>query len=321
MDSKGQGRAHTHPETVMDKSYVDLVRLLIEAAPPVFEGNQFALKGGTAINLFLTDMSRLSVDLDLVFVDHHAGRDEALRSIAEALNAARVALVGHGIYSEVVASKSGEESKLFIRRDRNLVKVEVNHVFRGTVLPVEIRELVPSARQMFATGLTVPSLAVAELYGSKLVAAMDRQHPRDLFDVHGLYSRGGLTSEIVDCFVCYLAGHNRPVHEVLFSRPLDIATAFENEFAGMARDPVALDALLAVRERLQSELPAALSPEHRQFLVTLVGLEPDWNAAPCPHLSQMSAIRWKLENLRKLRRTNPKKFAEQSEELRLRLGR
>lgn len=304
----------------MDKRYVELVRLLIEATPPVFEGKQFALKGGTAINLFVTDMPRLSVDLDLVFVDRHAGRDEALRSIAEALAGTRAALAKRGIDSEVVASKSGEESKLFIRRDRNLVKVEVNHVFRGAVLPVETREMVPSARQLFATGLTVATLAASELYGSKLVAAMDRQHPRDLFDVYGLYSRGGLTPEIVDCFVCYLAGHNRPVHEVLFSRPLDIAAAFQNEFEGMARDPVALDELLAARERLQSELPAALSPEHRQFLVSLVGLDPDWKAAPCPHLSELPAIRWKLENLKKLKRNNPRKFAEQSEELRRRLG-
>ncbi|HEY5042954.1 MAG TPA: nucleotidyl transferase AbiEii/AbiGii toxin family protein [Verrucomicrobiae bacterium] len=45
---------------------------------------------------------------------------------------------------------------------------------------------------------------------------MDRQHPRDLFDVHRLFERDGLTSEVVECFVCYLAGHNRPVHEFYF---------------------------------------------------------------------------------------------------------
>jgi hypothetical protein len=150
----------------------------------------------------------------------------------------------------------------------------------GTVLPVEQRLMVPAARDLFANGLSLPTLAVAELYGSKLVAAMDRQHPRDLFDVHGLYAGDGLAKQVVDCFVCYLAGHNRPVHEVLFARPLDIAAAFTNEFAGMAREPVALEELLAVRERLRAELPAALSPEHRRFLVSLVEADPDWTAAP-----------------------------------------
>ena len=209
---------------------------------------------------------------------------------------------------------------MFIRRGPGLVKVEANHVFRGTVLPVEQRLMVPAARDLFATGLSLPTLAVAELYGSKLVAAMDRQHPRDLFDVHGLYASDGLAKEVVDCFVCYLAGHNRPVHEVLFARPLDITAAFTNEFAGMAREPVALDELLAVRERLRSELPAALSPEHRRFFVSLVEADPDWTASPCPHLSEMPAVQWKLQNLRKLRRSNPRKFAGQSKELKERLG-
>ena len=304
----------------MDKEYIALVRLLVEAAPSVFEGSPFALKGGTAINLFAADMPRLSVDLDLVFVDHRGGRETALRSIADSLSSACGKLRRLGIEAELVASKSGEESKMFIRRGPGLVKVEANHVFRGTVLPVEQRLMVPAARDLFATGLSLPTLAVAELYGSKLVAAMDRQHPRDLFDVHGLYASDGLAKEVVDCFVCYLAGHNRPVHEVLFARPLDITAAFTNEFAGMAREPVALDELLAVRERLRSELPAALSPEHRRFFVSLVEADPDWTASPCPHLSEMPAVQWKLQNLRKLRRSNPRKFAGQSKELKERLG-
>ena len=202
-----------------------------------------------------------------------------------------------------------------IRRDRSLVKVEVNHVFRGTLLPVEIREMVASARKTFATGMSLATLASSELFGSKLVAAMDRQHPRDLFDVHGLYAREGLAPKIVDCFVSYLAGHNRPIHEVLFSRPIDMTAAFQNEFAGMAREPLAFDDLLAVRERLQSELPAALTPEHRHFLISLVEAEPLWDFGPFPHLSEMPAIRWKLENLKKLKRANPKKFLEQSNQL------
>ena len=85
--------------------------------------------------------------------------------------------------------------------------MEVNHVFQGTLLPVETRALNAEARRIFTTDLLAPVLAKAELYGSKLVAAMDRQHPRDIFDVHGLYEQGGLTSEIVECFVCYLTGN------------------------------------------------------------------------------------------------------------------
>jgi hypothetical protein len=200
------------------------------------------------------------------------------------------------------------------------VKVEVNHVFRGTVMPVETRWLGSEARTFFTTELSVPVLTASELYGSKLVAAMDRQHPRDLFDVRGLFERGGLTAEVVECFVCYLAGHNRPVHEVLFSRDIDMSPAFENEFAGMARDPVTLAELQQVRRKLKKELPAALTPNQRQFLIGLVADEPDWRLMKCSHLSQLPAIRWKLHNLAKLKKSNLGKYTLQAEELRARLA-
>ena len=225
-----------------------------------------------------------------------------------------------GLEAEVSATKDGDEIKLFLRRGRNQVKVEVNHVFRGTVLPVETRRLGDVARELFTTELSVPVLAAPELYGSKLVAAMDRQHPRDLFDVHGLFERDGLTSEVVECFVCYLAGHNRPVHEVLFSRDADMSSAFENEFAGMARNPVTLAELQRIRRKLKLELPAALTPDQRRFLLGLVSGEPDWTLMKCRHLSQLPAIKWKLQNLAKLKKSNPGKFTQQAEELRARLA-
>jgi predicted nucleotidyltransferase component of viral defense system len=319
MGGKNKRGAHADTKTVMNKDYIDTVRLLLEAAPAVFHGSTFAMKGGTAINLFACAMPRLSVDIDAVFINHTLHRGEALSAISAALQEIGERLMARGLNVELRGGSKGGETKLFVRR-REVVKIEVNHVFRGCILPPAGRRLVSYARDLFKTDMELPTLAVAELYGSKLVAAMDRQHPRDLFDVHGLYAGDGLAKEVVDCFVCYLAGHNRPVHEVLFARPLDIAAAFTNEFAGMAREPVALDELLAVRERLRAELPVALSPEHRRFLVSLVEADPDWTAAPCPHLSEMPAIQWKLQNLRKLRSSNPRKFADQSQELKERLG-
>ena len=149
---------------------------------------------------------------------------------------------------------------------------------------------------------------------------MDRQHPRDLFDVHGLFERDGLASEVVECFVCYLAGHNRPVHEVLFSRDADMSSAFENEFSGMARNPVTLAELQRVRRKLKSELPDALTLDQRRFLLGLVSGDPDWTLMKCRHLSQLPAIKWKQQNLAKLKKSNPDKFARQAEELRARLA-
>jgi hypothetical protein len=219
----------------------------------------------------------------------------------------------------LVRAKDGDEVKLLVRRSARQVKIEVNHVFRGTVLPVEERRLVATARDHFTTDLSLPALAVPELYGSKLVAAMDRQHPRDLYDVRGMFERFGLGAESVECFVCYLAGHNRPIHEVLFSRDSDMTQAFENEFAGMTVEPITLATLVETRVRLRAELAAALTDAHRRFLLSLARGEPEWSLMKCPHLAKLPAIRWKLENLDKLRKSNPRKFTEQADELSKRL--
>lgn len=65
----------------MDKTYADTVRLLLAVAPDVFVGDIFAMKGGTAINLFVRDMPRLSVDIDVVYLPWQTPRDEPLQAI------------------------------------------------------------------------------------------------------------------------------------------------------------------------------------------------------------------------------------------------
>ena len=304
----------------MDKAYIETVRLLLEAIPAVFNYPAFAMKGGTAINLFVEDMPRLSVDIDVVYTDYQAPREQALAAISTALMAARDRLRSAGLDGEVTSSNLGDETKLFIRRDRSHVKVEVNHVFRGTVLQPASRSLGREARRVFTTEVSAPVLATSELYGSKLVAALDRQHPRDLFDLRGMFARGGLAPEIMECFVCYLAGHNRPVHEVLFSRDHDLAQAFQNEFVGMTREPVTVEELTKLRHRLRRELPLQLTAKHRQFLLGLVAGQPEWQLLSCRHAAELPAIRWKLQNLARLKKSNPKKFSQQADELRKRFG-
>ncbi len=299
----------------MEKRYIDTVRLLLEVAPVVFEEPGFAIKGGTAINLFLRDMPRLSVDIDLVYTDYHKSREEALAAIASSRERMSVALERRGLEFQVPSGGGVEQVKLFVRRGSCLVKMEVNHVFRGTVMDVVTSALVESAQDYFEREIELPVLAAPELYGSKLVAAMDRQHPRDLFDVLGMYQAHGLTESVLECFVCYLAGHNRPVHEVLFGNQQDISAAYENEFRGMTTVEIDLAALLETRDRLWKELPAALSADQKQFLLGLVAAEPDWSLMSCPHLAELPAIHWKLRNLETLKASNPAKFEAQREEL------
>jgi predicted nucleotidyltransferase component of viral defense system len=175
----------------MEKYYVATVRLLLATLPEVFAFPGFALKGGTALNRFLHDMPRLSVDIDVVFTDHLKPQGEALEEIAAGLSAAHERLKSRGIESELPSAAQGEETKLFVKQNQLAVKVEVNHVFRGTLLPVATKRLNKNARDLFTTEVSAPVLASAELYGSKIVAALDRQHPRDFFDIDQMFAETG----------------------------------------------------------------------------------------------------------------------------------
>lgn len=285
----------------MNFGYAVTVRQLLDIAPVVFTTPLFAIKGGTALNLFLHDLPRLSVDIDVVFTNHSLGREQALQAIAAELSAISQRLEAMGYEVRQRRNSAGNESKLMVITPLAEVKVEVNEVFRGTLLPLQQRSLSPATEEEFAQAVTLPLLATAELYGSKLVAAMDRQHSRDLFDVLILYNDTGLTPEIVDCFVAYLAGHNRPLHEVLMPRLHPLDATFANQFKGMTRDEVSLETLEQTRTRLVQDLPRALTDQHRTFLLSLVQNQPRWDCMPFPHLQELPAIRWKLQNLAKLK--------------------
>ena len=168
---------------------------------------------------------------------------------------------------------------------------------------------------MLPADLEIPVVSLEDVYGGKLVAAMDRQHPRDLFDVMQLFAHEGITPEIRRAFLVYLASHNRPVHEVLFSAQRDIAQEYQRTFQGMTTEPVALNDLLATRYRMMRELQSTLDANERRFLLTLVANQPDWSLLTVPHAQELPGVRWKLHDLGQLQKANPKKFAEQSEAL------
>lgn len=297
----------------MNPTYSKTVALLLEVAPIVFNTASLAMKGGTALNLFVQDIPRLSVDIDVVFCDHKMNREQALESIADESQRIEQAVVALGYAARIIKTRDGDEAKLLVSSGDVSVKVEINFVFRGTLLPVHSRPLTPSTQKLFATNVTLPVLATEELYGSKLVAAMDRQHPRDIFDVLMMYESGGLKPEMVDCFVAYLAGHNRPIHEVLFCNLQSLEDRYYNEFEGMTMQPVSLHTLEQTQRQLMDELPAALTDKHREFLLTLVQCKPEWALMPFAHLAELPAIKWKLQNLATLQSKNPRLFARQYE--------
>ncbi len=307
---------------MIDQAYIDTVRLLLRAVPDIFRNEVFAMKGGTAINLFVQDMPRLSVDIDVVYVPRDPSREEALRAISDEISSIQQRLEKLGLSVRLNKLNSDSETKLFIEDDRSQVKVEVNVVFRGTIFPVEIRSLTAKTAQMFSTTVDAPVLAEAELYGSKIVAALDRQHPRDLFDVLKLYEQGDLTPDILEAVVIYLAGHNRPTHEVLFGTDKDISTSYANSFVGMTfeKSP-SLEILLDVRAKLRADVTQRITEKHRYFLIGLAEANPDWSLLDCEHAESLPGLRWKLINLNKFQKNRPSDFAKQADALRALLSR
>ena len=230
-------------------------------------------------------------------------------------DAARLAaerLKKRGFQTHAPAAAAGE-TKLLVRRGSIQVKVEVNFVMRGTVQPVRRASLTPVARDVLMADLEIPVVSLEDVYGGKLVAALDRQHPRDLFDVMQLFAHEGITPGIRRAFVVYLASSNRPIHEVLFTPLRDIQHDYEHNFQGMTAEPVPLDSLLTARERMVREIQQGLDDDERRFLLSLAAGTPEWSLLGIAHLAHLPGIRWKLRNLAQLQKVDARKFGEQAD--------
>jgi predicted nucleotidyltransferase component of viral defense system len=292
--------------------------LLLRALPYVATEICFALKGGTAINLFIRDLPRLSVDLDLVYLPI-ADREVSLLEIRSALGriaqSIRKAIPG----SVVTENATSDGTRIVVRHRSAQIKIEVTPVLRGTVHPVELRVVRPAAEERFGFA-EIQVVSFADLYAGKMVAALDRQHPRDLFDVQLLLENEGINDVLFQTFLAYILSHNRPAHEVLQPRLKDIRQAFDQEFVGMTTDETSLDALISAREQLVSEIRSHLGERSKQFLLSFHELKPDWALLGTPEISNLPAIRWKLMNLELLRSKQPEKYQKIIHELEVTLS-
>lgn len=289
--------------------YMAQVRLLTRTLPLIAEEPVFALKGGTAINLFHRDMPRLSVDADLVYLpiqdrqETLAGIDAALQRLTQRVERS---LRGAGVH----AAGRTDEVRLKIRHGNAAVKIETSPVMRGTVKPPETRRVTPRVEDEFGFA-EMTLVAFEDLFAGKLVAALDRQHPRDLYDVRLLFEHEGITDELFRTFLVYVASSNRPPHELLDPRRVDIEPVFHAEFAGMTVDPLPLAELEAARERLVTELRARLDTNAMRFLLSLHDGAPDFDVIGLPQAAILPAVRWKLHNLERLRNSDPEKHERQ----------
>lgn len=278
--------------------FTDQARLLVALLSSVAKQPCFALKGGTAINLFLRDMPRLSVDIDLTYLPVE-GRDASLAGIDAAIGAVAEDIALHIPRAKVNASilpGTGKRYKLLVWQGDAGVKIEVFPVLRGSVFPAEIRQL--SARASKAFGYArVPVLSIEDLFGGKICAALDRQHPRDLYDVHWLLQQEGIDERLKNAFLVYLMGHNRPMAELLAPQAQDIEPLYRAELAGMTYEPVGLGQLRETLPRLVGKIQAAMTDADRRFLLALKRGTQDWRDFPLPEVERLPAIQWKMINL------------------------
>lgn len=289
----------------MDARYLDQARLLLRYLPALSSVDCFALKGGTAINLFVRDLPRLSVDIDLAFLPL-SPRESALIEIRDAL--AKMAVHAQRLVPGLRAINAGgaDSPKQIAATGEARIKIEPNPVLRGTVFPPETRRLVPAAEAMFELSVSAPVVSHADLYAGKLCAALDRQHPRDWFDVRLLLDNEGLDDALRQAFVVYLAGHHRPMAELLKPRIKPLRETFERAFAGMAREPISLQALESTQAELPNLLRSSLNQNERRFLLSILLGEPDWALLPISHLAELPALKWKLVNVENLKRSPAK---------------
>lgn len=295
------------------QTFSEQVGLLVSLLPIVARQKCFALKGGTAINLFVRDMPRLSVDIDLVYLPLEerntslAGIDKALRTIASDIERM---VSGCRVHASILKGTRFHFKLLVVRGDA-AVKVEVTPVLRGSLLTPELHEVSQSVRNGFGYA-RMQVLAFDELYAGKLCAALDRQHPRDLYDVHLLLANEGITPALKDVFLVYLLAHNRPIVELLNPTMQDIEPAYRAEFSGMVAEPVSLETLIESRTQLVQILNNTLTDADKRFLLAVKKGGADWTQFAYPQALHLPAIQWKLHNLERI---SDKKRQEAAEKL------
>ncbi len=292
--------------------YRKQVQLLVRVLPLVDTEKCFALKGGTAINLFYRALPRLSVDIDLLYIPMDE-RETALINIRAALS--RISkLITQTIPSSKVqdAHEQSDALRLIVSQGEVRIKVELSPVIRGTVFPEERKEVSEEVEREFGyVEMQVASLP--DLYAGKLCAALDRQHPRDLFDVKFLLENEGLTDNLRKTFLIFLISHQRPMAELLAPNRKDISAIYETEFKQMAEVDVPLEQLEDARENLIQQINENMTENEKKFLLSFKNKNPNWNLLEMDNvdvIANLPSVRWKMINLQQMQTQKHKEAVE-----------
>ncbi len=185
--------------------------------------NILALKGGTAINLTLFQIPRLSVDIDLDFTNNCP--KEEMIEMRQEVNHHVITYMEHEGYVMKSGSKSPHTLDSWVLGYTNAggnqdnIKIEINYSNRCHVLPVVER----TVNIDFLSHVKINTLSPIELFASKINALINRAAVRDVYDVYGMIRANLFESEeertlLRKIFVFYLAvGSNCKAEEVSLS--------------------------------------------------------------------------------------------------------
>jgi predicted nucleotidyltransferase component of viral defense system len=284
----------------MTTKYFKQVALLLDVMPEVAKESCFSLHGGTAINLFILNMPRLSVDIDLTY-NHILERKKSIENINEAL--AKIALNVLALRPSLKVTHKEKICKLMVEESGVQIKVEVNIVGRGVIDGCcNVLTLCDLAQDQFDVFCAIQVVPLAQLYGGKICAALDRQHPRDLFDINLLLKENNYSEDIKRGFIYSLACSNRPTHEMLNPNLINQSSTFENQFLGMSKIDFTYDDFEKTRLALIETVKTSLNEDDKRFLLSLNKLEPDWGIYD---FERFPSVKWKLLNLKKFKDNRP----------------
>ncbi len=289
----------------MDFRFRKQVALILRILPEIAKERDFALHGGTAINLFYHNLPRLSIDIDLTLVSF-GERNQDISLIKEILNRITVRLL-KSIPSIQIQTPSTveDEMKVYCSIPGAMVKIEVNTVNRGiNGIPMS-RILCANAQQEFDSFCEILVVPDGQLFGGKIVAALDRQHPRDLFDVKILLEGTGYTEEIHEGFLFSILSTKRPLHEILNPRAVDQKAVLESQFSGMTNQRFTYKMYEDVREMLITNVHSKLTADDKALLLSFAKGKPEWTEKD---FGIFPGIQWKLLNIDNLKNKDRKKF-------------
>lgn len=295
----------------MKDRYRKQVALLIRIMPSVYKIKEFAVHGGTAINLFHRNLLRYSVDIDVTYIPIE-NRQQSLASINQKLLEVKKNI--EKTIPGVVVKHKPDVWKLLCTLGDATVKIEVNATKRGIIGDVVELPLCEKARNEFSMGCKARTVSFSQLYGGKITAALSRQHPRDLFDCK--YMELQSFDDVKNGFMLCLLGSDKPIIESLQPHDIDQTEALENQFQGMTETPFGYEDYLESRTALLSLVNGGLTITDKEFLLSFEQGEPDWNKCCAGDLSQYPSVQWKLLNIRKLKESNPVKFEQGVNKLR-----